>query len=100
MSELPKLVSGPAPDEPFWNSYPVLKQAQRSYSRAVFAAECALAVLTEEVLTIIDYQAPGHPNDPRGDFRSTYSKLREWKLSLPYELYTDGSALPSVTFLL
>lgn len=84
----------------WWFPYPVSVVPQKSWKREIFAAECDLAELTEQVL---EFLIPLEDSvAPRRNIKRAielYTKIVKWKFSLPERLRVENAVLPAVIIL-
>lgn len=95
----PSLSQESSPDY-WWYAYPVSVLPQRSYKREIFAAECALVEIIEDVL---DFLIPLDDNRTPSDDPQTalmlYKRLIDWKYSLPECLHVEKVMVPTAIML-
>ena len=80
----------------WWFPYPVSVVPQKSMKREIFAAECNLAEITEQVLEFLISLEDGIA--PRRNIERAmelYTKIVEWKFSLPERLKVENAVLPA-----
>ncbi|KAG9501498.1 hypothetical protein J7337_007187 [Fusarium musae] len=86
--------------EYWWFSYPVSVAPRRSMKREIFEAECNLTEITEQVLEfLIPLEQGVSPSRNTGRAVQLYSKIMEWKFSLPEELRAENAVLPAAILL-
>ncbi|KAI1035524.1 hypothetical protein LB504_005627 [Fusarium proliferatum] len=86
--------------EYWWFSYPVSVAPQRSMKREIFEAECNFTEITEQVLEfLIPLEQGLSPSRNAGRAAELYSKIMEWKFSLPEELRAENAVLPAAILL-
>jgi hypothetical protein len=84
----------------WWFAYPVSALPQRSYKREIFAAECALTVITEDVLDfLLPLEAGSLPVKDPNTATQLYARLVKWKYSLPECLEAQNAELPTAILL-
>ncbi|KAF4965479.1 hypothetical protein FSARC_6712 [Fusarium sarcochroum] len=86
--------------EYWWFPYPVSVMPQRSLKREIFEAECNFTEITEQVLEFLIPLEQGYP--PSMDTRRAlelYSRVMEWKFSLPEQLRAENAVLPAAILL-
>jgi hypothetical protein len=84
----------------WWFPYPVSVVPQKSLKREIFAAECNLAEITEQVLEFLIPLEDGVA--PRRNIERAielYVKIVEWKFSLPERLKVENAVLPAAIVL-
>lgn len=82
-----------------WCAYPVDCRFQPSHYREVFAAQCALAELAEDLMNLIGSsreKVPEIDKDARLAMEGVYNGLIRWRAGLPDHLQPNNSTLPSV----
>ncbi|KAF5703908.1 hypothetical protein FMUND_12805 [Fusarium mundagurra] len=80
----------------WWFPYPVSVVPQKSLKREIFAAECNLAEITEQVLEFLIPLEDGVA--PRRNIERAlelYTKIVKWKFSLPERLKVENAVLPA-----
>ncbi|KAF4337567.1 nitrogen assimilation transcription factor nit-4 [Fusarium beomiforme] len=86
--------------EYWWFPDPVSAVPQRSMKREIFEAECNFTEITEQVLQFLMPLEQGiSPCQNSGRAAELYSKIMEWKFSLPEELRAENAVLPSAILL-
>ncbi|KAF9766187.1 hypothetical protein IL306_001433 [Fusarium sp. DS 682] len=86
--------------EYWWFSYPASVAPQRSMKREIFEAECNFTEITEQVLEFLMPLEQGvSPSQNSARAIELYSKIMEWKFSLPEELRAENAVLPSAILL-
>uniref|UniRef100_A0A0D2XIJ0 Xylanolytic transcriptional activator regulatory domain-containing protein n=1 Tax=Fusarium oxysporum (strain Fo5176) TaxID=660025 RepID=A0A0D2XIJ0_FUSOF len=84
----------------WWSSYPVSVAPQRSMKREIFEAECNFTEITEQVLEfLVPLEQGVSPSQNTGNAVELYSKIMEWKFSLPEELRAENAVLPAAILL-
>ncbi|KAF4980369.1 hypothetical protein FZEAL_3599 [Fusarium zealandicum] len=84
----------------WWFSYPVSVIPQKSLKRDIFEAECNLTEITEQVLQFLVPLEEGIvPRRNAERARELYTKLTEWKASLPERLQAENAVLPAAILL-
>ncbi|EXA42877.1 hypothetical protein FOQG_02902 [Fusarium oxysporum f. sp. raphani 54005] len=84
----------------WWFSYPVSVAPQRSMKREIFEAECNFTEITEQVLEfLVPLEQGVSPSQNTGNAVELYSKIMEWKFSLPEELRAENAVLPAAILL-
>ncbi|RKK79041.1 hypothetical protein BFJ71_g16347 [Fusarium oxysporum] len=84
----------------WWFPYPVSVVPQKSLKREIFAAECNLAEITEQILEFLIPLEDGVA--PRRNIERAlelYTKIVEWKFSLPERLKVENAVLPAAIVL-
>ncbi|EXK77642.1 hypothetical protein FOQG_17662 [Fusarium oxysporum f. sp. raphani 54005] len=80
----------------WWFPYPVSVVPQKSLKREIFAAECNLAEITEQVLEfLIPLENGVAPRRNIERAMELYTKIVEWKFSLPERLKVENAVLPA-----
>ncbi|KAH7268961.1 uncharacterized protein BKA55DRAFT_547551, partial [Fusarium redolens] len=80
----------------WWFPYPVSVVPQKSLKREIFAAECNLAEITEQVLEFLIPLEDGVA--PRRNIERAlelYIKIVKWKFSVPERLKVENAVLPA-----
>ncbi|KAF5609878.1 pathway-specific regulatory nit-4 [Fusarium subglutinans] len=86
--------------EYWWISYPVSAAPQRSMKCEIFEAECNFTEIIEQVLEfLIPLEQGVPPSRNTGRAVELYSKIMEWKFSLPEELRAENAVLPAAILL-
>ncbi|KAG5754187.1 hypothetical protein H9Q70_003213 [Fusarium xylarioides] len=86
--------------EYWWFSYPDSIAPQRSMKREIFEAECNFTEITEQVLDfLIPLEREVSPSQNTGRAVELYSRIMEWKFSLPEELRAENAVLPDAILL-
>ncbi|KAK0614518.1 hypothetical protein B0T14DRAFT_570449 [Immersiella caudata] len=91
------------PGEEWWSAYPLSLPPQNSLKCEIFAAECDLAEMAEEVLDLLfgkdgDSGAPTPAENPQKG-SELYFRLLSWKFSLPAELRDENAKHPAAVLL-
>ncbi|EXA30767.1 hypothetical protein FOVG_17870 [Fusarium oxysporum f. sp. pisi HDV247] len=84
----------------WWFPYPVSVVPQKSMKREIFAAECNLAEITEQVLEFLISLEDGIA--PRCNIERAlelYTKIVKWKFSFPERLKVENVVLPAAIVL-
>ena len=84
-----------------WSPYPQSTAARCSLSHETFQAECHLAELIEQVLTLVSARSRvGQiPVPDYDEAQALYHRLLQWKKDLPESLQVNSNVLPSVVFM-
>ena len=84
-----------------WSPYPLSSLPRCSLSQEAFQAECVLAELIEQVLSLVASRSnTGQALVPDYDGAlKLYRKMADWKALLPDSLQAFSNILPSVVFL-
>ncbi|KAF5625723.1 pathway-specific regulatory nit-4 [Fusarium sp. NRRL 52700] len=86
--------------EYWWSSYPASVAPRRSMKREIFEAECNFTEITEQVLEFLIPLEQGVPlSRNTGRAVELYSRIMEWKFSLPEELRAEHAVLPAAILL-
>ncbi|RGP79070.1 nitrogen assimilation transcription factor nit-4 [Fusarium longipes] len=86
--------------EYWWFPYPESMVPQRSLKREIFDVECTFTEITEQVLGfIIPIEQGVSPFSNTKRAVELYSKLMEWKFSLPEPLRAENAVLPAAILL-
>ncbi|PHH80039.1 hypothetical protein CDD80_3028 [Ophiocordyceps camponoti-rufipedis] len=84
----------------WWFAYPVSVLPHRSYKREIFAAECALAEIIEDVLDfLIPLDGEEQPKNNPGRALKLYRRLIEWKFSVPDCIRVVSAVVPTAIML-
>ncbi|KAJ4247770.1 hypothetical protein NW762_012979 [Fusarium torreyae] len=86
--------------EYWWFPYPVSVMPQRSFKREIFDAECIFTEITEQILEFLIPLEQGYSpamNAKRG--LELYSKIMEFKFSLPENLKAENAVVPAAILL-
>ncbi|PHH66131.1 hypothetical protein CDD81_194 [Ophiocordyceps australis] len=84
----------------WWLAYPFRVLPQRSYKREIFAAECALTEIIEDILEFLiplDHEESPRANPARA--MDLYKRLVDWKLSLPDCIRVESTDVPAAILL-
>ncbi|KAJ3453761.1 hypothetical protein MRS44_018393 [Fusarium solani] len=84
----------------WWFPYPVSVVPQKALKREIFDAEYDLTEITEQVLEFLIPPEEGRP--PRRNTKRAmelYTRLSEWKFSLPEPLQAENAVLPAAILL-
>ncbi|PHH83235.1 hypothetical protein CDD82_2846 [Ophiocordyceps australis] len=93
-------LSLPETQEYWWYAYPWAVLPQRSYKREIFAAECALVEIIQDILDFLnplDPQPPPTANPARA--MELHKQLVDWKLSLPKCIGVERAMVPAAILL-
>lgn len=84
----------------WWFAYPLSLTPQKSLKREIFASECELTEIIEDVLDFLDPRngAPA-PNENPQRALELYNKLIDWKFSLPDRLREENAVHPAAKLL-
>ncbi|KJZ78743.1 hypothetical protein HIM_02134 [Hirsutella minnesotensis 3608] len=83
-----------------WFAYPISLVPHESHHQDLFAAECDLAELVEEILIFRHKTVMANPSSPvRNEIDRLYRKLVGWRASLPNALQPSYTEVPSAILL-
>ncbi|RKL10788.1 hypothetical protein BFJ70_g16469 [Fusarium oxysporum] len=84
----------------WWFPYPVSVVPQKSLKREIFAAECSLAEITEQILEfLIPLEDGVAPRRSIERALELYTKIVKWKFAFPERLKVENAVLPAAIVL-
>ncbi|KAJ3532496.1 hypothetical protein NM208_g8413 [Fusarium decemcellulare] len=84
----------------WWFPYPVSVVPQRSWKREIFDAECHFTEIMEQVMEfLIPLEQGSPPHHHRRKALELYSKIIDWKFTLPQRLRAESAVVPAALLL-